>query len=90
MSKFIFFEALKDSSFDFEANLFQGQTARQSSHPNILFPILSLYLVFMCPLCSIVKYDMHFLASKTPALENAFVGHISKHDEHDPQLSFSF
>ena len=57
-----------------EENLFHGQIERQSSHPYTLFPIFFRKLSGKGPLCSIVKYDMHFLASITFSLSIASVG----------------
>ena len=40
----------------------------------------------ICPLFSIVKYDIHFLASSLYGLRKAFVGQISIHFEQVPHL----
>ena len=55
--------SLKWISFVIFAYLFQGQIAKQSSHPNILFPMAVLNFFGIAFLCSIVKYEIHFEAS---------------------------
>ena len=50
-------------SFVFFAYLFHGQTAKQSSQPNILLPMADLNSYGITFLCSIVKYEIHFEAS---------------------------
>ena len=71
-----------------DKNLFHGHTAKQSSQPYILLPIL-----FGCRgiwlLCSIVRYEMHFLASILYLSIKASVGQIFIHFLQLPQLSFS-
>ena len=49
-------------SLDNFAYLFQGQIAKQSSHPNILLPISFLNSFGIIFLFSIVKYEIHLVA----------------------------
>ncbi len=45
------------------ANLFQGQTARQSSQPKTRLPMAARRSAGMWPLCSMVRYEMQRRAS---------------------------
>ena len=75
-------------SWCFLANLFHGHTAKQSSQPKILFPMLLLNFFSILLLCSIVKYEIHFLGSRIKDLTIAPVGHASLHFSHVPQNIF--
>ena len=82
------FFGLKLSSLWGLENLFQGHTSWQISHPKIasfrlIFNSLGISFLF-----SIVRYEMHLLASITWAEVIASVGHASIHLVHLPHLSF--
>ena len=71
------------------ANLFQGQTARQSSQPKTRLPIPSRSSGAMCPLCSIVRYEMQRRLSRRYGAGKASVGHTSRQRRQEPQRSGS-
>ena len=67
-------------------NLFQGHTSWQSSHPKILLPIAFLNCSGIAPRDSIVRYEIHLVASNIFGPTKALVGQASMQAEQLPQL----
>ena len=68
-------------------NLFQGHTNWQSSQPNTLLPIALRNSTGIASRDSIVRYEIHRVASNKFGLTKAFVGHASMQAEQLPQCS---
>ena len=66
---------------------FHGHTSWQMSHPNTCRPIRSINSGAISPLCSMVRYEMHLVASILYGAINAPVGQASRHRVHVPHRS---
>ena len=64
----------------------QGHTSWQSSHPKILLPIAFLNCSGIAPRDSIVRYEIHLVASNIFGPTKALVGQASMQAEQLPQL----
>ena len=68
---------------------FQGHTSLQMSQPKTYPSIRSVSSSGMGPFCSIVRYEMHRVASSTRGATKAPVGQASRQRVHEPQRSSS-